>query len=127
MSHEQLHAVHEKMLSEIVRQGGYIDNIYYAPEHKLEPYNTRKPSPAMALQAKEDFPQIDFKKSIMAGDSISDMEFAINTGMHPVLITSKSEDVVSLNEDFRLSDIKKSILADYPNLFRFTEDIITSF
>ena len=30
----------------------------------------------MALQAKDDFPDIDFTKSIMAGDSISDMLFA---------------------------------------------------
>ena len=126
MSHEQLHALHEKMLSEIVRQGGYIDNVYYAPELEIEPYNTRKPSPIMALQAKEDFPNIDFKKSIMVGNSIADIEFAINTGMQPIFITTNPEDIQSLNEDIGFSHFKQSILADYPSLYRFSEDIITS-
>ena len=43
----------------------------------------------MALQAKDDFPDIDFLKSIMAGDSISDMLFAKNAGMRGVFIGNK--------------------------------------
>ncbi len=38
------------------------------------------PKIGMALKAKEMFPEIDFKKSIVIGDSLSDMEFAINIG-----------------------------------------------
>ena len=35
----------------------------------------------MALKAQEDFPHIDFNKSIIVGDSMSDMEFVRNAGM----------------------------------------------
>ena len=35
----------------------------------------------MALQAKDDFPQIDFCNSIMIGDSDSDKQFAENVGI----------------------------------------------
>ena len=40
----------------------------------------RKPNPGMGLQAKKDFPQIDLAKSIMIGNTITDMEFGRNIG-----------------------------------------------
>ena len=40
----------------------------------------------MALQAKKLFPEIDFAKSLMIGDSISDMQFADGVGMQKILI-----------------------------------------
>ncbi len=40
----------------------------------------------MALQAKQDFPEIGFSTSVMVGDSISDMEFANRLGMKRVFI-----------------------------------------
>ena len=67
--------------------GGKIDAIYHAPQLAEENSTMRKPNIGMALQAaKKEFPSIDFKKSIMVGDSISDMEFAKNTNMLGVLI-----------------------------------------
>ena len=45
----------------------------------------------MGLQAKEDFPAIDFKRSIMIGNSISDMEFGKRLAMHTVFLTTKHE------------------------------------
>ena len=38
----------------------------------------------MGLEAQKDFPAIDFSKSVMVGDSISDMEFGEALGMHNV-------------------------------------------
>ena len=43
----------------------------------------------MGLKAKEDFPEIDFKKSVMIGDSVSDMQFGKNLGMKTFYITKK--------------------------------------
>ena len=45
----------------------------------------------MAWQAKEDFPLIDFSRSVMVGDSISDMEFGSRLGMKTVFITSRAD------------------------------------
>ena len=87
MTLEDLHNVHDYMLQEIVKEEGRIDRIYFCPD----PDNSspdRKPNPGMALQAKKDFPQIDFSKSIMAGNKLSDMHFARNAGMHSVFIAS---------------------------------------
>ena len=83
-SHEDLAAIHAYMKSEIEQAGGRIDAIYYAPQLASENSPMRKPGTGMALQAQKDFPQIDFTKSIMVGDSGSDMEFAYNAGMKAV-------------------------------------------
>ncbi len=46
----------------------------------------RKPNKGMALKAKSLFPQIDVTKSIMVGDSDSDMEFGKNMRMVTILV-----------------------------------------
>ncbi len=81
MSEKDLEDIHKFMLEKITDAGGRIDAIFYCPhDYEKEQCNCRKPKIGMALKAKEMFPEIDFKKSIVIGDSLSDMEFAINIG-----------------------------------------------
>lgn len=80
-SHDDLAAVHRKMIEAVEHAGGRIDAIFYAPQLASENSPMRKPGIGMALGAKEKFPEIDFEKSIMVGDSSSDMEFARAAGM----------------------------------------------
>jgi len=97
MSLENLHDIHAYMLEEIVKQHGRIDKIYYCADLHDESPN-RKPNPGMALQAQKDFPKIDFSKSIMVGNSLSDMQFARNAGMHSVFIASTDPDIETPHE-----------------------------
>lgn len=83
---EDLLAVHDHMMAGIEKAGGRIDAIYYAPQLASENSPMRKPGTGMAQKAKKDFPEIDFARSIMAGDSASDMEFASGSGMKAVFI-----------------------------------------
>jgi Predicted phosphatases len=46
----------------------------------------------MALMAKHDYPDIDFKKCIMVGDSISDIQFANNAGIPAILVGNKYDE-----------------------------------
>ena len=74
MTEEVLNEIHSNMLFEIEEASGKIDKVYYCVDtDNNSPY--RKPNIGMGLMAKQDFPEIDFSKSIMVGDSISDMEF----------------------------------------------------
>jgi histidinol phosphatase-like enzyme len=43
----------------------------------------------MAMWAKRDFPEIDFTKSIMVGDKLSDMRFGLTLGMECFFVTDK--------------------------------------
>lgn len=87
MTEADLHDIHAYMLSELGVHGGRIDKIYFAPDLNSDSPN-RKPLPGMALQAKEDFPHIDFEKSVMVGNKLSDMEFGKNIHAKTVFIPS---------------------------------------
>ena len=90
MTEEALHAIHQKMQEAIAAKGGKIDAIYFAPDEDRSSIN-RKPHPTMAFKAQADFPQIDLKKSIIIGNSSSDMEFGRNAGMTTVYIDEKQK------------------------------------
>jgi D-glycero-D-manno-heptose 1,7-bisphosphate phosphatase/D-glycero-alpha-D-manno-heptose 1-phosphate guanylyltransferase len=88
MSLQQLEEIHTFMLRAITSEGGRIDKIYCCPDTDVDSIN-RKPNIGMALQAKQDFPEIDFSKSLLAGDSISDIQFAEKAGIPAILVGNK--------------------------------------
>jgi len=88
---EDLELIHKNMIYEITYLGGRIDKAYFSPNLSSENHPTRKPGIGMAMQAQKDFPEIDFKKSIIVGDSISDMEFGRNAGMKTVFISEEKK------------------------------------
>ncbi len=88
MSAGELDEIHQNMLNAVKIAGGRIDKIYVCPHLKEQRPFCRKPQVGMGLQARKDFPQIDFKKSVMAGDSVSDLRFGRRLGMKTVLIST---------------------------------------
>lgn len=90
MTAEDLEIIHTRMVSEIENAGGRIDAVYFCPDMENKPVNCRKPGINMALKAKADFPEIDFSKSLMAGDTENDILFGKNAGMKTVLINTNS-------------------------------------
>ena len=88
---EGLKDIHQNMLANIEAAGGRIDQIYFCPDLEDESPN-RKPHHGMALQAKQDFSQIDFSKSIMVGNKLSDMQFARNAGISSVFAATTNPD-----------------------------------
>ena len=102
MTENDLEKIHSMMKSEIEKAGGRIDAIYFSPHLKEENNPMRKPGSGMLLKAKHDFPEIDFQKSIMVGDSVSDMEMAEKLHLLKVWIGENSKaylraDLVSEN------------------------------
>jgi histidinol-phosphate phosphatase family protein len=92
MTEADLHDIHSNMLLEINSASGRIDKIYYnIAMNNDDPL--RKPQHGMALLAKKDFPKIDFSKSIMVGNNVSDMLFGRNAGMHTVFLKTTSPDL----------------------------------
>jgi len=93
MTEDHLGAIHKHMVEEVESQGGRIDAVYFCPDLKSKSDNCRKPGIKMALQAKADFPEIDFSKSIMVGDSDSDVEFGKNAGMFTVYTGKETNNI----------------------------------
>lgn len=92
-SHEDLAAIHDFMKREVEKAGGKIDAVYYAPQLASENSPVRKPGIGMALEAKKDFPEIDFAKTVMVGDTGSDMQFARSAGMKALIVGDEALDM----------------------------------
>lgn len=114
MTMEQLKAVHEKMLHEVVTAGGRIDAVFYSPDLKNRRSFTRKPAVGMGLKARKQFPSINFKKSVMVGDSYSDILFGYRLGMTTVLVGNNK------NTAFHCSGI---LDYTFPDLLSFAQSL----
>ena len=106
---EDLELIHKNMLYEIAYHGGKIDKVYFSPYLKSENHPFRKPGIGMALKAKEDISTINFKESIMVGDSMSDMEFGRNAGMKTIYI---SEEITENDKiDFNFKSLNELVIS----------------
>lgn len=105
--------IHKNMVAEIKKTGGRIDAVYFCPDMDESSPN-RKPNPGMGLQALKKFPDIDVSKSIMVGNTISDMQFGRNLGVSTIFLTTTRPEV-DLSDD--------RIDAVYDSLISFAEDL----
>ncbi len=111
MTDADLEKIHQHLHSVVSSAGGRIDRIYHSPYLKADRHFTRKPGVGMAIQAKKEFKDISFRKSIMVGDSVSDLLFGKRLGMKTVYIGN-------------ITDLKhNTLLADYcyTDLLSFAE------
>jgi len=99
MLETDLEYIHEKMTHAIRQHGGNINKTYHSPYKAEENSVFRKPNIGLARKAKIDFPVIDLDKSIMVGDSISDMQFGKNAGMFTIFLNS-NKDLIEENKEF---------------------------
>ncbi len=104
---EDLRLIHKNMQAEIESAGGRIDNIYVCTEMESE---NRKPNTGMGLQAIKDFPEIDLSKSLMIGNTLSDMKFGRNLG-------------VAIN--IFLPTTRKEVPHNHPNIDLVFNDLIS--
>jgi histidinol-phosphate phosphatase family protein len=88
MSLEDLRDINAKTKAAVLEAGGRIDRIYAATAISDDDHN-RKPNVGMAMQARQDFPEIDLRKSVIVGNALSDMEFGKRVAMHTVFLTTK--------------------------------------
>ncbi len=120
MTEQALWQVHARMKKVIRKQGGHVDAIYYCPASSSQTPSCRKPNPWMGYRAKKEFPSINFKKSVMVGDSISDIEFGKNLQMitvyiHPEVINPGQADYVckDLMDFYRIFASRISRIQNY--------------
>lgn len=115
MTTNDLADIHQHMMKAITENEGRVDKIYYCDSIDNECYN-RKPNPGMAFEAQKDFNHIDFNKSIMVGNKLTDMQFGRNAGMLTVYVDTTNPEVPSPDPliDFRFKDLYSFALAIQP-------------
>ena len=90
MSEADLADIHRHMLEEAEAAGGRLDGIYVCTDLEGSHSPCRKPATGMALQAQREFPEVDFHRSVMIGDSLSDMLFARNAQMRAIYLSKNN-------------------------------------
>lgn len=101
MTQEALDTIHHEMQREVKVVGGRIDRIYACTDLD-DDSPMRKPNHGMALQAKKDFPAVDFSKSLMVGNKPSDMRFGRQAGMFTVFVATTNPEVPFPHPDIDL-------------------------
>ena len=92
----QLQEIHNKLETELGKQGAYIDGLYYCPHHTDKGFagevealkidcDCRKPKPGLILRAAKDF-NIRLEDSWMIGDDGRDIGCGKNAGCKTALI-----------------------------------------
>ena len=109
MTEADLQSIHLEMQREVEIVKGKIDKIYYCIEKDDKCFN-RKPNPGMALQAFQDFSDIDPSKSIMVGNKPGDMKFGRAAGMFTIFVRTTNPE-----QPFPHPDIDMA----FPSLFDF--------
>jgi len=121
---ETLSAMHVKMLSLITNAGGKINHIAYCPHGPNDQCNCRKPKPGLVQEISNALNIPITKKTLFIGDSISDLNAALNSGCTPVLVKTgkglKSFVKLKQPENSHLEDI-----AVYNSLSDFVNTLVT--
>jgi len=83
-----LEKIHKKMIADIEKGGGRIDDIFYCPHLPDENCGCRKPAPGMGIAAVAKH-KINTKASFMIGNSDADVEFGKAIGCTSVKVSEK--------------------------------------
>lgn len=106
MTEDDLRNIHHNMRNEVANALGRIDKIYFCSSMDNDCFE-RKPQPGMAHLAKTDYPEIDFGKSIMIGNKLSDMKFGRNAGILTIYLATTNPEVPFPHPDvdYRFNDL----------------------
>lgn len=86
MRETDLADIHRRMVAEVERAGGRIDGVYHCPHDLDVGCQCRKPGLGLVRQAMREHPGIDLLRSVLAGDSESDMALARRLGVPGILV-----------------------------------------
>ncbi len=103
MTEGNLLEIHTYMCDEIYKKGGEINKCLFAPNLIGSQNDIRKPRSNMAELAKLEYPQVQFNRSIMVGDTDSDILFGKNLGMKTVRI--KTDEQIGVDADLIVSSL----------------------
>lgn len=93
---EELQQIHDKMETELGKEGAFVDAVYICPHHPDKGFDgerpeykydcdCRKPKPGLLIQAAKDF-NIDLSQSIMIGDSEVDIRSGKAAGVKKTMM-----------------------------------------
>ena len=80
-----MHRVNERLVAMLASEGVRVAKVYFSPEAPDQPSRTRKPSPEMLFDARDEF-AVDISRSFMIGDKLIDLECGWNAGIQQSIL-----------------------------------------
>jgi D-glycero-D-manno-heptose 1,7-bisphosphate phosphatase len=85
MSEADVAGVHDLVRSDLSKAGVTLDAIYVCP-HLAGTCDCRKPALGLFHRARQEFPEVDFARSVVVGDSQSDIDAGRQLGARTVFV-----------------------------------------
>ncbi|MES2857381.1 MAG: HAD family hydrolase [Bdellovibrionota bacterium] len=105
-----LDEIHRRMTNEFKKHQIEFAAIYYAPYSVESNHPLRKPNPGMLLKAHEELGGVDFARSWMVGDRMTDVEAGHQAGCRTVLLDGVVEPPTSFAPpEIRAADLTIAI------------------
>ncbi len=105
MTESNLQEIHRSLMKNVEDMGGRIAQCYYAPGLAGSEEYLRKPKPGMALLAQRQHKMVQFSRSVMIGDTDSDIVFGKNLGMKTVRI--RTVEKIKVEADLTLESLEE--------------------
>lgn len=90
-SQDDLNDIHERMQANLREAAAAVDGIYVCPHDEGE-CTCRKPQTGLFWRAKTEFPEIDFVRSLLIGDLLSDLEAGARLGCRKIVIAGAPDE-----------------------------------
>ena len=101
LSAEALVSIHRRMMQVVEESGGAIERVYACPHRPDQGCACRKPRTGLLHQAAAEL-KIDLSRSVLMGDSSSDVEAARRAGCQPIFVGKASPEL--LHADLLVAD-----------------------
>lgn len=112
-SREDLDEMHGRLQQRLAAHGAHLDGIYVCP-HEEGQCNCRKPRTGLFEQAFRDFPAARPENSLMAGDSLRDIEAGLRLGMRTAFLCGDLE--AASAESRHTASLAQVTVASLPDL-----------
>jgi histidinol-phosphate phosphatase family protein len=104
---EQFARVMRRFLGDLRRAGAPLDAFFYCPHAPGAACRCRKPSPGLLEEARAELP-LDLGRSWVIGDKVSDVDLALDHGLHAALVRTGH----GCEQATRLGDRQGVLIAD---------------
>ena len=88
LTHRQVERVNQMVAQEVQEAGGQIEQFLFCP-HLAGTCQCRKPKVGMLEEVKQSIQQVDWERSVLIGDAITDMQAAKSFGIRGIRVGTK--------------------------------------
>jgi len=98
MTEDDLAAIHRRMVLDLESAGARVHAVYHCP-HDIDECSCRKPGTGLFERAAAEHPALTWDRSVMIGDSASDMQAASRLGIRRVLVATQDAGIEDADAD----------------------------